>query len=405
MWSRILDWLACPVCRNHLYLESFEENRVELALEHISMAKQRGLINEEFNRYITSGALICDSCRGLYPIVYGAPILVPYTTPIHAEFSSTFADQLGKFPGYEFPSLEPVPGEQFLMNSFSSEWIDYKYDGIIWDLSYEDHEKRFLAELGPTVIAAGHCGLFLEIGCGSGLTSFFASKNMQCDAFGVDLSLAVLPATDHFRAHPFLHFVQGSAFYLPLRAAVADVVYSHGVLHHTYSTEKAVASVARHSKKDGWLYLWLYGSGSKKGSPARRIAYLLEEEFRPVIARHLSSTPTKAALAVVAGGYRVVNAFHRLRDASVERYDYHKALHAARDRFTPLYAHRQDFAEVASWLGALGFEDIEQVDWRTMPTANQDNYRRNTGVRARCANPSSSASHSTMGRSTLEAAV
>jgi SAM-dependent methyltransferase/uncharacterized protein YbaR (Trm112 family) len=383
MWSRILDWLACPVCHNHLHLESFDEIHVELAPEHTSLAKQRNLLDEEFNRYITSGALLCNSCRGLYPIVHGLPVLVPYTTPIHTEFASIFADRLGELAGYRAPAVQPVPGEQFVMSSFSSEWIGYNYDGVIWDLSYEDHEKRFLAEVGPAAAAHGRGGLFVEIGCGMGLTSFFASRNMLCDALGVDLSLAVLRASQQFKTDPFLHFVQGSAFYLPIRRSLASVMYSHGVLHHTYSTAKAVASVAQHCQEGGWLYLWLYGSGSKKGSPARRIAYLLEEALRPVIARNLASLPSRAALAAMAYGYRLVNALHRFRDSSVEKYDYDKALHAARDRFTPLYAHRQDFAEVASWLTALGFEDVEEVDWRTMPTANQDNYRRNTGVRGK----------------------
>src|SRR5450759_1342579 len=160
--------------------------------------------------------------------------------------------------------------------------MDYNYDGVIWDLSYEDHEKRFLAEVGPAATAHARGGLFVEIGCGMGFTSFFASKNMECDALGVDLSLAVLQASQHFKTDPFLHFVQGSAFYLPIRRSLASVMYSHGVLHHTYSTAKAVASVAQYVREDGWLYLWLYGSGSKKGSPARRIAYLLEEALRPM---------------------------------------------------------------------------------------------------------------------------
>lgn len=383
MWSRMLDWLACPVCHNPLRLESFDESHVELAPEHVSLARGRDLLDDEFNRYIISGALLCDNCRGLYPIVYGLPVLVPYATPIHAEFFSIFADRLREFTGYQPPALEPVPGEQFVMSSFSNEWMGYNYDGVIWDLSYEDHEKRFLAEIGPAATAHGRGGRFVEIGCGIGLTTFFASRNMQCDALGVDLSLAVLQASQHFKTNPFLHFMQGSAFYLPIRRSLANVMYSHGVLHHTYSTAKAVTSVAQHCREGGWLYLWLYGSGSTKGSPARRIAYLLEEALRPVIARNLASLPSKAALAAMAYGYRLVNAFHRFRDNSVEKYDYDKALHAARDRFTPLFAHRQDFAEVASWLTALGFEDVQEVDWRTMPTANQENYRRNTGVRGR----------------------
>jgi SAM-dependent methyltransferase/uncharacterized protein YbaR (Trm112 family) len=390
MWSRMLNWLACPVCRSPLGLESFEEEYVQLAPEHLSLARQRDLADDEFSRYVTSGALVCAGCRGLYPIIYGLPVLVPYTTPIHKEFGSLFAERLNKLAQYKFPTSEPVTGEHFVMNSFSSEWIGYNYDGVIWDLSYEDHEKRFLAEIGPVAARRGHRGLFVEIGCGIGLTTAFASKNLECDAIGVDLSLAVLQASQHFKPNPFLHFVQGSAFYLPLRRSIADVMYSHGVLHHTYSTAKAVASVAEHCQEGGWLYLWLYGSGSKKGSPARRIAYALEETLRPMIARNLASIPSRAALAAMAYAYRLVNIFHRVRDSSVEKYDYHKALHAARDRFTPLYAHRQDFAEVAKWLTDLGFDDIEPVDWRTMPPANQDNYRRNTGVRGRRARVSPS---------------
>jgi hypothetical protein len=36
---------------------------------------------------------------------------------------------------------------------------------------------------------------------------------------------------------------------------------------------------------------------------------------------------------------------------------------------------------VRRWFEETGFRNIEEVDWRTMPSANQDNYRRNTGVR------------------------
>ena len=56
-------------------------------------------------------------------------------------------------------------------------------------------------------------------------------------------------------------------------------------------------------------------------------------------------------------------------------------MHGARDRFTPRYAFRQDHDTVSRWFEDLGFEEVHQVDWRTMPAANHDDYRRNTGVR------------------------
>lgn len=308
--------------------------------------------------------------------------MVPYATPIHREFSAVFGDRLPMYPHYQFAHAAPVSDEQFVMNSFSTEWLEYDYDGVIWDLSYEDHEKRLLAEIGPEALDAGRRGTFLEIGCGIGRSTFFAAKNMACDAIGIDLSLAGLVATKHFRDDPFLHFIQASAFSIPLKEGIADVVYTHGVLHHTYSTAEAVKRGGRYCREGGWMYVWLYGSGSQ-GGIARRIAYHLEEATRPMIARNLSSPISRAMLGTLSYAYLAVNKLHRMKDPSVEKYDYGKALHAARDRFTPLYAHRQDYPEVAAWFRELGFDDIVEVDWRTMPTANQDNYRRNTGVRGR----------------------
>ena len=61
MWSRVLDWLACPVCHNLLHLESFDESHVELAPEHLSLAKQRDLLEKEFNHSTISVALLCNS--------------------------------------------------------------------------------------------------------------------------------------------------------------------------------------------------------------------------------------------------------------------------------------------------------------------------------------------------------
>jgi len=381
MWSRIVDLLSCPICRNGLQLSAFAETRPSVSEAHRALAAARGILDADFDRYVDDGILLCSQCKTYFPVTQGLPILLPYETPTHREFASKFPTQLAGYEDYRFAHAAPVSGEQFVMNSFSSEWLDYDYDGVIWDLSYEDHEKRLLAEIGPDALQAGHRGIFLEIGCGIGLSTYFACKNMDCDAIGVDLSLAVLVATRHFRDNPFLHFIQASAFSVPLKDKIADVIYSHGVLHHTYSTETAVKSIASRCRENGWMYVWLYGSGSKGGSLARATAFVLEDAARPFIARNLESAISKAALGALAYAYLLVNGLHRAKDPTVEKYDYRKALHAARDRFTPLYAHRHDYLEVAGWFHDLGFKDIGQVDWRTMPTANQDNYRRNTGVR------------------------
>jgi len=305
-------------------------------------------------------------------------------TRLHDEFVAEYQREVREFSTtHAFPALPPVSGEEFVMNSFSKEWLDYDYDGIMWDLSYEDHERRFLAEIGTDAVCSGRNGVFLEIGCGLGLTTQFAYKNLEADAIGLDLSLAVLKASRHFRSHPFLHFVQGSAFYPPMRSALADVVYSHGVLHHTYSTREALKAIARCCGPSGLLYVWVYGPDSQKGSLLRRAAYRLEAFVRPTIGQSPDAIASRVFLRVVSYGYMAVNWGHRIRNPEVQPYTFQKALHAARDRFTPVYAHRHSWEQISEWFREEGFQLVERVHWMAMPSANRENFRRNTAVRGR----------------------
>jgi uncharacterized protein YbaR (Trm112 family)/SAM-dependent methyltransferase len=383
MWKRFVKILCCPLCAHSLELDVFKADSVVVSDEHIRLAKEREIFALDFNHYVDAGLLLCHRCRVWFPIIHGLPVLVPYTTPIHDEFFRSFADRIMNLRiKYAFPSREPVRGEQFVMSSFSREWLEYDYDGVIWGMNYQDHERRFLSEVGVRPQSGGKA-TFLEIGCGLGITTRLAQKNYAADAVGIDLSLAVVKATQHYKTNPFLHFAQASVFHMPVIKEIADIVYSHGVLHHTYSTYEAFKAVAPHCRPGGLLYIWVYGLGSKKGSLLRRLAYGGETVLRPILSRHSSSPFSTLFLNGVACGYQIVNMFHYLRNPHTQRYNYKRALHAARDRFTPLYAHRQDYQEVSTWFQEAGFEDIQQVDWRTMPVADQDNYRRNTGIRGR----------------------
>jgi ubiquinone/menaquinone biosynthesis C-methylase UbiE/uncharacterized protein YbaR (Trm112 family) len=381
MWTRFAKSLRCALSGEPLELVTFSGHQERLLPDHLRRAERLGLgTGADFSTWIDTGLLLAESARIAYPIARGLPVLLPYETAIHLRFEEDHARELRRFrPRYSFPSVAPKPGEHAVLRSFSREWSGYQYDGVIWDVSYADNHQRFVAEIGVDRPASPP-PTFLEIGCGIGMTTAQAQAHFQGDAVGVDLSLAVLGAAQNFRTNPFLHFVQASAFSLPFERASFDVVYSRGVLHHTYSTQEAFRSVAQFTKAGGRFYLWVYGPGSINDTMFRRVAYAVEATLRPVLSRAPSIIGT-AVLAPIALGYIGYNRLRRAADETVQQFTFSRALHSARDRFTPRYAHRQPATEVASWFRDAGFKDIDVVDWRRIPTADQDDYRRNTGVR------------------------
>ena len=79
------------------------------------------------------------------------------------------------------------------------------------------------------------------------------SRAEDCEIVGMDLGYSVDQASRYFGRNPRLHIIQASVFALPFRPCTFDIVYSHGVLHHTYSTEAAFRKVAQLPKPNGGM--------------------------------------------------------------------------------------------------------------------------------------------------------
>ena len=368
MWPGLVGLLRCPNCREAIELSSVrDKNKKEAS-------------NDD---WIDTALLLCTACRTWYPVIRGVPVLLPYTTPAQQQFAARHEKSIAALPsGFAAPKGTPVPGEQLVMRSFSTEWLEYEFDGVIWEMDYADHEQRFLTELGPYAPSKSQAGRFLEIGCGLGITTAMAHKNFGCEAIGVDLSLAAWRAAATHRANRSLHFVQASVFALPFADRTFDTVYTRGVLHHTYSTHEAYRALAQKVRPGGALYVWVYGPKSINDNLFRRAVYGAEVVMRYVLNRCPPWLST-AALAPFALSYVVFNRVRHIRNRRIQPYNYTRALHAARDRFTPEFAHRHSDGEVCAWFREAGYVDIEVVDWRNMPSADHDDYRRNTGVRGR----------------------
>jgi SAM-dependent methyltransferase len=281
--------------------------------------------------------------------------------------------------GIDLPADEPPQGEEFVAASFSTQWESYDYGPTLWTASTADRLQAFRGECGlkEADLVGKH---FCEIGCGLGILTHEAASVLGAEAWGMDLSTSVFRAATQFRDNPRLHFVQASIFSAPFRPQQFDFVYSHGVLHHTWNTKEAVRHAAQLLNRGGRLYLWLYGHDDVRASLPRRLAFALEEKTRPVIAR-LPSRVATAVLWPLVPMYQVASLLGRLSGTHGATYSAQQAIHAARDRFTPLYAHRHEFSEVASWYEEIGLQDLHKVDGSEVPPSWAQAIERNVAIR------------------------
>jgi hypothetical protein len=160
-------------------------------------------------------------------------------------------------------------------------------------------------------------------------------------------------------------------------------VYSHGVLHHTYSTRAAFDRIARLPKvSHGMLYVWLYSRAQEQDTPLRRMLMVVEQLARPALSRLPSKLQTLLLLPAVPLYIAFQNLYRRRAEAgATARYGWNEALHAARDRLTPPFAHRHSYEEVSDWFRAEQFGDLELLRDEPRPENVPETYQLNVGIR------------------------
>ena len=323
MRTRLLRILACPECKGDLRLN---------------------VINKESNENISTGLLLCESCKLLYPIYDGVPRMFPYFLEEYKKFIDENKEEIEKQIGYSFPSGAVSKGEESVHLSFSKEWAEYDYDGILWNCTYEQRLKLFLWEVNMKKDALKD-KLVFDCGCGNGVISNIISTT-GAEVVGMDLSFGVVSATREFASNRYVHFVNGTLFKPPFKPGAFDVVYSHGVLHHTNNTRKAFLAIAPLCRNEGRCYIWVYGNYSG----FIWLFNIVTNTIRFIVSRLplALQNPLVVVLARLYGFARRNFRRYVIKSSGIE-YNWTHTLHAARDRFTPLYAHVSNAKEVMEW--------------------------------------------------------
>jgi ubiquinone/menaquinone biosynthesis C-methylase UbiE len=114
--------------------------------------------------------------------------------------------------------------------------------------AYDHPIVKFFAdqrvELIDEKIGLLSCHNVLDIGCGSGFSTYYLSQKVKGRTYGGDYSLKML------FAHPMKrHIMCFDALNLPFKDNQFDLVNAWEILHHIEKPEKAVSEMVRVSKK------------------------------------------------------------------------------------------------------------------------------------------------------------
>lgn len=360
MKPRALEFLMCPIDRTQLELVEWEASFSELSPEEIDRVKRLGQDLALFSKHIVTGVLLNRARKVFYPIYEGVPRLLTFQTGVVDNFVKQYAKRISReLPGFTTPHEAAMPGEETVLRTFSSEWVNYDWDErSYWNLSADEMYKcmHFLLDLARRPVRDK---LVLEVGIGIGGIADYMARKEQCELIGMDLGYAVDPAYKNFGKNAFLHVVQASVFAPPFLESTFDLVYSQGVIHHTFSTKTAFDRLCKLSKRGSRLYIWVYNPASEERTIMRRVIMLMERMMRPFCWRLPERLQTAVLLPIIPLYLIHQNLYARRRITNSIKYGWREALHAARDRFTPRFAHRHTEEEVCGWFRDAGYAQIQ----------------------------------------------
>jgi uncharacterized protein YbaR (Trm112 family)/SAM-dependent methyltransferase len=382
MKPRALNLLVCPIDKTQLELVEWETSQVKLSKEEVGRVERLGLDAAEFSKETVTGVLLNRHRKVFYPIYEGVPRLLPFKTGIVEKFTDRHAERIRReLPGFTTTHEAAMPGEQTVLRTFSSEWVNYDWDeqqywNLTSDALYQCMKLMLDLERKPV-----RDKLVLEVGIGVGGIANYMAQKEECELMGIDLSHAVDPAYKHFGRNPFLHIVQASAFAPPFRESTFDFVYSQGVIHHTFSTKIAFDRICKLPKPGGRLYVWVYSPSNEQRTIIRRTIMFMERLIRPLCWRMPERLQSLTLLPLIPLYLLHQNLFVRRRGHGFVKYGWREAMHAARDRFTPRYIHRHTEQEVCGWFREAEYTEIRSGSERKLPNSSSlSSFVHNTAV-------------------------
>ncbi len=351
MKPNALNTLVCPLTKGKLSVLPFEQTEIELTQDDYERCEQLGIIPGEVSSGVKEGILYSETSKTWYPIVNSVPLLLDYSTEIHHDFKKRHASQSTLLKTYAMPSATPRPGEQIVQKTFTKQWKTLPLGKISFGLSAEQRDDFIRLELDWPQGEERTGKRVLEAGCGSGFESLSLDRVTKGEINGFDLNLSLLQNGPKLDSRPFINVSVASLYALPVRPASFDLVYSSGVLHHTYSTKAGFDEIFKYMAPEGMIYIWVYAKEDYCDSVRNKLRWVMEDIFRPKLAKmpgFLQSPIVKLMAWLHLRKYKRCGGYNK------DLWGFRDSEHFIRDLWTPLFAHRTSFKEAISWFQEKG---------------------------------------------------
>lgn len=341
-----LEKLRCPVSGSKLELVSFKE-----------------YTSSNGNTYTESGCLYSLVSNIYYPIINGVPIMLTFETPLTKKFEIDNKIVLQELPQrLKLPNLEPMHGEKSIQETFTEEWGGLGDDEIVF--AYNEEEGYLLHKdvwLQMDEKEADKTNTVLDVGCGFGKEAKYLARIFKnSTVYAIDLNLAVIASGLNLLDTGRIIPVVASLYRIPYEDNSFDHVHCQGVIHHTFSTKAGFDAIEKKVKEGGTLFIWVYawedsfGIAGLRGFLVHTYYFVSHRIFRPILSR----VPGFIRNSIV---HLITIFYHPLvknRGANKGRWQYQHTLHAVRDMFTPMFAHRHRFNEVYLWFQDKNYSHI-----------------------------------------------
>lgn len=233
MKRKLMEYIVCANCRGNLTLRQFETSGFD----------------------IEEGLLCCEKCEARFPVIEGIPRIL--SSDLLPKLVSNYESFMRKH-GLKYSdavNLAVYDSDAGIAEGFEFEW--QKHSEVL-----REHEKEFLHVLGdvlpPNKIKEK---IVLDAGCGQGRFSYFSHKYGAATVIAFDLGEQTLLAQKNLRGKEDVHVVQASIYDAPFKS-VFDLIFCIGVIHHLPEPEKGFRNLYELLKKDGKVFIWVYGYSS-----------------------------------------------------------------------------------------------------------------------------------------------